>query len=216
MKTDLIELNRCRSAEGVADTTDPLDAANIWYKVGSTAIIFDYTKIGGGDDPEVIVSVRKEDYDAARAVLENEYGKVDLPDGHYLLSSSDEDLAEILANPGEWNPFDVVHARRLAEERGLNPVEIEKKKQERIQQLKQGKPASKILLSFGWIFSIIGLYAGMFGIAGIVAAWALCFSKNRTEDGNFYTYNSKSRMQGICMFLIAIIFIAIASSMINP
>ncbi len=183
MDSDLVELNRCRSAEGVADTTDPLDAANIWYKVGSTAIIFDYTKIGGGDDPEVIVSVRKKDYDAARAFLENEYGKVDLPDGHYLLSSSDEDLAEILAKPTEWNPFDVVHARRLAGERGLDPAEIEMKKKERIQQLKQGKPASKILLSFGWIFSIIGLYAGMFGVAGIVAAWALYFSKDKTEDG---------------------------------
>ena len=215
METDLIELNRCRSAEGVSDTTDPLDAANIWYKVGSTAIIFDYTKIGGGDDPEVIVSVRKKDYAAARAVLEEEYSKVDLPDDHYLLTASDEDLAEILAKPEEWNPYDVVHARRLADERDLDPAEIEKKKQERIQLLKQGKPASKILLSFGWIFSIIGLYAGMFGIAGIVAAWALCFSKEKTDDGNFYTYNSKSRTQGMAMFAVAIVFMVAATFLIN-
>jgi hypothetical protein len=145
METDLIELNRCRSAEGVADTTDPLDAANIWYKVGSTAIIFDYTKIGGGDDPEVIVSVRREDYAAARTVLEEEYSKFDLPDGHYLLDSSDEDLVDIIGDPSGWNPFDVVHARRLAEERGLDPVLIEKKKAERIRKLKEGKPASKKL-----------------------------------------------------------------------
>ena len=215
MDSDLLELNRCRSAEGVADTTDPLDAADIWYKVGSTAIIFDYSKIGVGDDPEVIVSVRKKDHAAARAVLEEEYGKVDLPDDHYLLTASDEDIAEILAKSEEWNPYDVVHARRLAENRNLDPVKIEKKKQERVEHLRLGKPASKILLSFGWVFSVIGLYGGIFGLAGIVAGLALYFSKKRTDDGAFHVFNSNSRMQGLCMFCVAIVFMVVASLIIN-
>ena len=46
MDPDLVELNRCRGEQGVADTIEPLKAAGIKYKVGSTAISFDISKIG--------------------------------------------------------------------------------------------------------------------------------------------------------------------------
>lgn len=209
MELNLIELNRCRDAESVSETTEPLDVAKILYRVGSTAVNFDLSKIGTGDDPEVIISVRREDYAAARAVLEEEYSKFDLPDGHYLLSSSDEELAEILAKSSEWNAFDVAHARRLAVERDIDSESIEKKKEERIQKLKEGKPASKKLLLTGWIFSfttLLGWVGGLLwlsGLIGIGVAWSLCYMKEKTPDGDYYTYDFKTREFGKPMLFLS-------------
>mgnify|MGYP000055057660 FL=1 len=205
MELDLIELNRCRDAESVAETTGPLDSANIAYKVGSTAVNFDISKIGTGDDPEVIISVRKEDYAAARAVLEEEYSKYDLPDDHYLLNSSDEELADILAKPSEWNAYDVVHARRISKERGLDPALIEKKKAERIRKLKEGKPASKKLQAGGWAASILGCMIILGGLAGVGIGLSLCLMKEKTPDGDFHTYDAKTRKIGGFIMVFAIV-----------
>ncbi|MGJ8657327.1 MAG: hypothetical protein ACSHX6_12840 [Akkermansiaceae bacterium] len=210
MELDLIELNRCRDAESVTDTTGPLDAANIAYKVGSTAVNFDISKIGTGDDPEVIISVRREDFVAARSVLEEEYSEYDLPDDHYLLNSSDEDLAEILANPSDWNAFDVVHARRLAEEQGVNITDIKQQKEKRLQKLKQGKPVSKALLFCGWIFAIFGGLVFYFGnLVGIGIACSICYMKEQTLDGEFYTYDAGSRDLGFPMLVVSIVMLFI-------
>ena len=211
MDPDLVELNRCRGEQGVADTIEPLKAAGIKYKVGSTAISFDISKIGTGDDPEVIISVRKEDYDAARAVLEEEYSKFELPEGHYLLSSSDEEIAEILADPSGWNAFDVVHARRLAEERDIEPEKILQKKAERIEALKEGKPAPLMLLIFGWIFSGLGLFGGILGMGGIGVALSLCLMREDTPDGKFPTYNNSARQQGAWMLCLTFLVMGIAA-----
>lgn len=72
MKSDLVELSRCRDAENVSETTGVLDSANIPYRVGSTASNFDITAIGTGSNPEVIISVRRSDYVAARTAMEEE------------------------------------------------------------------------------------------------------------------------------------------------
>ncbi len=212
MELDLIELNRCRDEESVEETTGPLEAAGIAYKVGSTATNFDISKIGTGDDPEVIISVRREDYDEARAALEREYAKYDLPDDHYLLSSSDEDLADILANPSDWNAFDVVHARRLAEERDIDSLLVREKKAERVEKLKLGKPASMRLLICGWVLSclpVTGLFGGIIWLGWVIAgtgiALSLCLMKEKTPDGDFYTYNSEARKVGGMMLFFAIL-----------
>lgn len=197
MPGKLIELQRCRDAEGVLELTRLLDEAGIPHRVGSDAPVTDISSIGTGNEAQAIVSVREEDHEAARNLMEHDSLQVELPSDHYLLTSTDDEIAEIVAQPGEWSAFDVAHARRLMKERGIDPHRIEIKRQERLQQLREGKQASPLLIGFGWLATIAG------GWFGIIIAWSLCHSKEKTPDGDFHTYNVRSRAMGKEMFPFA-------------
>ncbi len=204
MQSDLVELSRCRDAENVSETTDILDSKNIPYKVGSTASNFDITTIGSGSNPEVIISVRRADYAAARSAMEEEYLSIGLPDDHYLLTSSDDELADILGKPEEWNSFDVAHARKIASDRGIDEALIHLKKSQRIEQLQRGKRASNELVFFGWLFSLFG------GVIGVGIAWSICFMKEKAPEGEFFSYDEESRERAKPMFQFACVMIVIA------
>jgi hypothetical protein len=205
MVVEFLELSRCRDGESVEDTKSVLDAAGIAYRLASTAPCFDLSSIGTGSDPEVIISVRSVDYEAARTAMEEDFLKVDLPDDHYLLTSSDHELAEILGKPSEWSPFDVAHARRLALERGVDLEQIESQKRHRLEKLKRGKPASRKLLLAGWIFSALG------GFFGVGIAWSICYMKEKTPEGEFYTYDARSRDIGKGMLFFSILVLCLAA-----
>jgi len=205
MQSDLVEVSRCRDAESVSETTDILVSNNIPYKMGSTASNFDITTIGTGSNPEVIISVRRADYAAARAAMEIEYLKIGLPENHYLLTSTDDELADILGKPEEWSSFDVAHARKIVGERGIDESLIHQKKSQRIEQLKRGKRASNALVFFGWFFSLLG------GIIGVGIAWSICFMRERAPEGDFFTYDDVSRERAKPMFQVACVMTVIAT-----
>ena len=204
MDSDHIELSRCRDGDTVAEIKSVLEAARVPYRIGSTATNFDITTIGSGSDPEVIISVRRDDFPAARAAMEVEFLKVDLPSDHYLLTFSDEELAEILGKPSEWSPFDVAHARKLAEAREIDPEDIKRQSEERVERLRRGKPASGTLLFFGWLFTVLG------GLIGIGIAWSICSMKEKTPEGEFFTYDERSREIGKPMLLLACVMTGFA------
>ena len=200
----LVELQRCRDSSSVDELKGILDAAGIPYRVGSDAPVIDISNIGTGNEAQVIISVRSEDYAAARAAMEHDCLATPLPEDHYLLTSSDTELAEILAQPEEWSAFDVAHARRLVNERGIDLSIIAAKREERLTRLVQGKQASGFLLGLGWVSAILG------GLLGIAIAWSLQYSKEKTPDGEFFTYNTESRTAGKLMFPVAIITVLLS------
>ncbi len=134
---------------------------------------------------------------AARAATEREHLKIDLPADHYLLSSTDAELVEIVAHSSEWSGFDVAHARRLISQRGIDLKQIEDKVAEHIHRLRQGKPASERLIVFGWVFSFLG------GLIGVGIGWSLASMKEKTPYGEFFTYDEKSRAIGGRMLKVA-------------
>lgn len=93
--------------------------------------------------------------------LESVYLKTDLPENHYLTTSTNEELVEVVAHSSEWSPFDVAHARRLIGERGIDLKKVDQKRAEHLRQLRQGRPASKQLIFFGWVFSLLGGLVGL-------------------------------------------------------
>ena len=132
-----------------------------------------------------------------RAEREREYLKKDLPTDHYLLTSTDDELVEILARPSNWCGYDVAHARRLVVQRGIALEKVEEKKAEHVHQLRRGQRASKKLIIFGWIFSVVG------GVIGLGIAWSLISMKEKTPHGEFFTYDEESRVIGRKMLKMA-------------
>jgi len=147
----LVELQRCRDAASVEDLIRILDAAGISHRVGSDAPVIDISSIGTGNEAQAIIGVHEEDDEAARAAMEQDSLQVELPSDHDLLTSTDDEIVEIAAQPGEWSAFDVAHARRFMNERGINPARIETLGRGRLAQLREGKPAPTYLLVIGWI-----------------------------------------------------------------
>lgn len=139
----------------------------------------------------------------SRAEREREYLKSDLPVDHYLLTSTDEELVEILAHPSNWCGFDVAHARRLVMQRGIDFKKVDEKKAEHVQQLRRGRRASRKLIVFGWVFSVLG------GLIGLGIAWSLVSMKEKTPYGEFFTYDERSRAIGRTMLKVAAAMTAI-------
>jgi len=192
-----VELLRCGDSESLTRITRMLDSAGIGYRCSCLPEMFDIAKIGAGEDAQVIVSVPRNLYAAARAAMESEYLKIDLPENHYLLTSTDEELIEIVAQASEWSAFDVAHARRLIAQRGINLAQVEDKRAEHLRQLQSGRSASKQLIFFGWVFSWLG------GLIGLGIAWSLASMKEKTPDGEFFTYDEESRAIGRRMLKVA-------------
>lgn len=198
MAGDYLELQRFRGDEGLVETKETLEAAGIEFRLSSTNVNFDLASIGSGQDAEVIVTIHKDDYQAARAALEQANLSVKLPEGYHLLDATDDELAEILGHESDWSPFDVAHARRLAGERGVDMEKVIAERAAYLQKLQNGKPAPQILITAGWIFSVLG---GVFG-AGI--AWSLMHSKDKTPHGEFFTYDKDSQKTGARMMCLAV------------
>ena len=145
-----------------------------------------------------------EDRDVIRsAERAREYLTTDLPADHYLLTSTDQELIEILAHPTDWCGFDVAHARRLIVQRGIDLKKVEEQKAEHLHQLRRGRRASTKLIVFGWVFSFLG------GLIGLGIAWSLVSMKDKTPQGEFFTYDEKSRAIGRRMLKVAGAIIAI-------
>ncbi|HUR45840.1 MAG TPA: DUF3784 domain-containing protein [Candidatus Saccharimonadales bacterium] len=140
---------------------------------------------------------------ASRAARELEYLKTDLSADHYLLTSTDQELVEILAHPTDWCGYDVAHARQLAVQRGIDLGQVAAKKTEHLQQLRRGQHASKQLIIFGWIFSFLG------GVVGLGIAWTLASMKEKTPHGEFFTYDEESRAIGRAMLKFAVVMFGI-------
>lgn len=199
-----VELQRCRDAESLTEITRILDSAGIAYRLSALPPVFDLSKIGAGDDDEVIVRVPRNLYAAARAAMESQYLESELPEDHFLLTSTDEELVEIVGQSSEWSPFDVAHARRLIAQRGIDLKKVEAKTAEHMSQLQRGRAASQQLILCGWIFSILG------GLIGLGIGWSLAYMKEKTPHGDYFTYDEESRAAGVKIMGLAGTIIAAA------
>jgi hypothetical protein len=197
MNSSMMEFIRCRDPEHLQEIRQLLDSAKIAYQIGPDFQVFDLATLRSESQEGMTVKISTNDYDAARRALEDAALMRNLPPGHYLLNSTDDELEEVVANASEWSAHDVAHARRLLNKRGIDPKRIEQKRQAKLQELRAGKRASTTMLCFGWLFTILG------GLVGVGIAWSLCYMKKKTPDGEFFEYDEYSRRIGKIMFFVA-------------
>lgn len=200
----LVELQRCFHAEALQDVESTLQENAIPYKKSSNAQIVSSAVIGGGSDPEVIISVKRSDYAQANAALEEAALQTPLPEDHHLLRASDDELLEIIQHPGEWSCYDVAHSRKLLSDKGISvsKEELDAINSQKRASLEAGQGVSKSRLLFAWIISILFPFGGLF--AGILFS----NKKEKTPLGVFYTYKRSIRIQGLLMSTTSALIIA--------
>ncbi|WP_395751042.1 hypothetical protein [Prosthecobacter sp.] len=188
------ELLRTTSPEELKAASELLKKAGIPHRLAGTKAGFDIMEVGRAGGPsDKLILVPREVLSRASALMEDSYAETPLPDGHFLHDASDDEILEILAAPEEWSFFDLAHARRIARERKLSVGAIEQKKAVHVDEVREGKPAPKMLLRLGWILALVGS-----GI-GIILGIGIAVSKEKTPYGVFYKYDSASRKSGANM-----------------
>lgn len=200
---DLIEFFRSQDPDALKHVISVLDDTSIAHQVITEEGGFDISAVGSGEDFEAFITIRTFDHSAARKALEADSLESELPTDHHLLSSSDDELIEVVTHASEWSAFDVAHAQRLLSERGVDLTKLEEERDQRIAHLKKGKPASKALILFGWVFTILG------GLIGLLIAWSLSHTKDKTPDGEFHRYDEASRKTGEVMTKVAVLMLIV-------
>jgi len=201
---ELTELQQCVDEESAAELVGNLNRSEISYSRSEDIPSFDVTSLGttgGSGNAKIIISVPSDQFSKARAAMEVESLKTDLPADHYLHQSSVEDLQDILYSEREWSAFDVAHAKRLLSEQGIETPDPDAIAAGRTAALREGKPASPKLLFIGWFFVFTG------GLIGMGIGWSLCSMKEETPEGEFHVYNREAQATGKRMMSTGVLVI---------
>ena len=201
-----VELLRSKSLEELEVVVHLLEEAGIACRVSSVKASNNYTQLGHLDEPDDgVVTVAQADFRAARDVLESAYAKEELPEGHFLRTGSDEDVLAVLAEPDDWSPFDVAHARRLAQERGLDLSQQKAVVEELRKNYEEGVPAPRWLIILGWIMVVVSCGTDLGLIFSVGIGYRIGFWKVDRALGGFYLYDEPSRRTGKVLFYTAIV-----------
>lgn len=114
---------------------------------------------------------------------------------------NEDDLLEVILHEDEWHSSTVDAAKKELTKRGLSyeKAAIEAYQQERIEKLKKGNPAKKIVMIWLWISAFTGALGFLFGIF-------MTFDKVKGFDGKkYYYYNESVRKQGAIITFIGLI-----------
>ena len=150
-----------------------------------------------------VIKLKPEDFIVAQTELENyyKYQTERVDPGYYLFDFTDEELQNIIEQPGEWEDFDFQLAQKILKSKGK---EINRRPLE-----ENGKwlyPASHHMrwIYFGYLSAIAG------GLFGIITGWHLYYKKKKLPDGrSVYRYSEWERMHGKLILLLGNIFLPI-------
>ena len=156
-ESEEIELIASSRKEDVFEAAEILSAANIPYKTDVPAVEHRPSQvIGEMSGPKYFLSVLHQDYTSAWDALEQAYSKTSLPSDHYLHTSTNEELQEILDRPHEWSLFDIAHTKIIAKQRNMDLSGFHDRLQEVAKEQVDSKIANRRFV--GWLFLAILLW----------------------------------------------------------
>ncbi|GAB4408264.1 MAG: hypothetical protein OHK0039_11220 [Bacteroidia bacterium] len=157
---------------------------------------FAFNEVGA----RVLVQVRRRERKQAEELLLRiaELYFTGLPKRHFLLSFSDDELRDVLAQPDQWSQEDLVAARYLLRERGagLTDREIDDLYRARIAAIRQPRKGDAAGLQLGW-FTALAL-----GPLGIITGYSYYQLQATDPEGDTYhVYDPGTRRAGRNMML---------------
>jgi len=196
-----IEIKRFVAIDLLKQVTEILEEHQVEYKIEDTRAVFDITFTNSQMNIEYILKVREDDFQAVHELLNENFASDLEVDEYFMDSFTDEEVLEVISNPDEWNEFDMAYARKLASKRGIQIDEpaIEHSKEQRAEELKEGKDAKPVVIFCGYLFTLLGGWIGL-----IVAISLRCSKREVSPDNKVYNYSKRSRWHGgIMLFIFA-------------
>jgi REP element-mobilizing transposase RayT len=194
-----------------------LEDNHIPFKLVDNEKYFDATFVNNASKIEYQIMIDRSDFEKAEEIMTDYYSKnMVIPEDYYLKEFSDNELKEIIYKKDEWNEFDYEVAKKLLAERGIiiSDIEINQINSERLESLKKNydKPDDvKNLITFGYIFAVIGCLASFFmGFLLFISygiSLAILKSKKQLPNGErVYYFNKEDRRHGKRILMISIVF----------
>lgn len=155
---------------------------------------------------EFCVKINSVDFEKADFLLQDKAKAEisEIPVDYYLLSFTDKELFDVVAQSDEWNKYDVELAHKLLKDRGkeITAQDLNEIKQQRIAELSKPEEGQNIYIIIGYITAVLG------GLLGAFIGWHLLSFKKTLPNGNrIYAYSQNDRIQGNRIVIVAIIFI---------
>lgn len=203
MENEFVTFERLPNKEAAIALSKLLTENGIDNRTEDHSATFDAAFSGMGPQKEFRVKLRKEDFDKADAAIEKAVlGDVEqLQDGHYLMSFSDEELMEVVANKDEWSAFDFMFARKLLRERGkeLSNETLQDLRQQRIDELSKPEKHQSEAIFMGYVLAVLG------GLLGMFIGWYLSTHKKTLPNGQMvYAHSENDRRSGRIILRISI------------
>lgn len=199
---------------------DLLKENEIPYEFNSSETLITEAIVGSPNYPKFVLKILRSDISVVNSIIENEVLKnaADFHE-HYLNDFTDHELIAILRKPDESSIEDITITKELLKRRGIpiDPSALVEMKQERLSELQKGKD-EKIgwMLLFFLLLVATSVFLSIFFIIGIIGL-SLHYWKDKSTDidGNkFFTYNDKTRHNGITFGIISIILALVFSILI--
>lgn len=158
---------------------------------------------------EYEVQVKKEDFTKAETLLINQAKEQlgDLPEGHYLLAFTDEELYDLILKHDEWSDHDYLHARKLLEQRG-KPIDdemINSLRKQRMADLARPEEGQQGWIVFGYVMALLG------GFFGIITGYVLWSARKTLPNGEtVYSYSNKDRAHGKNILILGCIILPVS------
>jgi hypothetical protein len=186
-----------------------LQKHDIKYLLDEVSQTFDPTFSFNPLAKEYDVKINSSDFERVTQILKKEESKNtnSVDKDYYLFSFTNDELLEVITKADEWNPFDVVLARKILSERGENLTDtaIEAINEKRIQELKIPDPPQTYWIVIGYICAFGG------GILGLFIGWYLTTYKKTLPNGErVYQYTERDRKHGRIIFYISVICFCVA------
>lgn len=165
------------------------------------SVVMDQNIIGVASDTLFRVKVMQGDFGRANALLFEEASKeiTSVPDGHYLVDFTNEELRDVIAKPFEWSAGDRVIAGMILNTRGSEPEPVRESYdgpefQPRVWTTKQLAMAYATLL--------------ILGLGGFVIGLTMWRAKKTLPNGRIIFSNSETdRNHGIVLFILGILIV---------
>jgi|ERR1043165_1346230 hypothetical protein len=179
-----------------------LEENNIPYEISGTNSESDFIKGKASWLHKVVVKIPPGYFDTVNDLLEEKARAFPIPQRHYLLSFTDDELMEILEQPDKWGRDDYSIARKLMAQRGkeVPQAELTKLKTERLNSLAKPETVDPRWLGAGFAGAVLG------GIIAVFFGRIICTSKKTLPNGQrVFTYDAESRKKAFVIYITGII-----------
>jgi len=205
METEFVTYKKFETLEEANILIETLNNNSIQNIMEDNSINTNITSTYGNQEQnEFDVKIAQSNFEKADLILEKEALETvrKLSNDYYLFNFSTAELYEVIDNFDEWNETDYLLAQKLLRAQGekISDEEINKRKANRIEQLKTPENAIIQWIILGYASAIFG------GILGIFIGYYLSRFKKRIPNGEkVFAYNNSSRNSGKIIFIVGIV-----------
>jgi hypothetical protein len=199
----LATYSKFHSKEEAEAFTDRLLQAGIYHELEVERDVLDKVYTGASLDPMIAVKVPVSDFNRVNTLVENdvELNLEHIDPAYYLFQFTNDELVDVVKEPEEWNAFDRALAKKILEDRNVDPGSI------LVKELPVHYEPVRISIPLLIMEYLVAIF---FAFSGIVIGFATLFATKTLRDGSqVMIYDQQTRNHAKVLVVIGMLRTAI-------